>query len=145
MNVAAFSIRNAGLRRADFRCGFYFTRLRTGREAAGLLRRSIPIWGRAGGVWQHGRGDIGELLVQSWKIGSGFGGQLRLTEFREGRSLERVSWLICRRGTSWAGQLLETATILGRDGSIFGGSRGAAELTSVWRGWLGWTGSVKMR
>src|ERR1700722_17042947 len=36
-------------------------------------------------------------------------------------------------------------TILGRLGRIFGGTMRAAVLIRVWRGWVGATGSLKMR
>src|SRR5258708_36003656 len=50
--------------------------------------------------------------------------------------------MMCRRGRGGPG-ISWNCTILGRDGRIFGGSRGAAELINVWRGCVGCTGSVK--
>ncbi len=100
-------------------------------------------FGRAGAF-----GSIAGAISESFwsRVGrSGAGAEVNLTlRSSRGRNLESVSWLICRRGRGGPGRCW-SCTILGRFGRIFGGSGGAAELISVWRGCLGCTGSVKMR
>src|SRR5258708_10019544 len=76
--------------------------------------------GRAG-AFGNMDGAISESFWSS--VGrSGAGAEVNLTlRSSRGRSLERVSWLICRRGRGGPG-ISWNFTILGRVGRIFGGS-----------------------
>ncbi len=53
-----------------------------------------------------------------------------------GRNFESICWSICSRGRAGPGNGC-ICTMFGRFGRIFGGSIGAAELISVWRGCVG--------
>src|SRR2546421_2420465 len=116
-------------------------------SARGARRGAAPAFssnfGRAGAF---GNMD-GAISASFWSSEgrSGAGAVVRFTlRTSRGRSLDKVSWLICKRGRAGPA-VCWSSTILGRFGRIFGGTRGAAELIRVCRGWFGWTGSVKMR
>jgi len=106
-----------------------------GARGAGLLRHSIPIWGARG---RFGSMD-GAISESFWSnVGrSGAGSEVSFAlRSSRGRSLERVSWLICRRGRAGPGDCWN-CTILGRDGSIFGGSRGSGRIDQRLAGMVG--------
>src|SRR5260370_14157227 len=82
--------------------------------------------GRAG-AFGNMDGAISESFWSS--VGrSGAGSEVNLTlRSSRGRSLERVSWLIWRRGRGGPG-ISWNCTILGRDGRILRGSRGTGDM-----------------
>ena len=96
---------NGGLGRANFRCGFRASRLRTGRDARGSAGVQFQLWPR-GSVWQHCRCDIPEFLVESWKVGSQRGGELNFAKLARAQLGQRFLADLQAR-THGAGQLLE--------------------------------------
>src|SRR5260370_14667538 len=99
------SILNAGLRAAKFQGRCCFTSLRIVSDARSGAGVQFQLWPR-GSVWQRGGRYGCELLVEGWKIGSRFGGQLHFAKPTRAQLGERLVADLKAR-TRRGGHLLE--------------------------------------